>query len=158
MPYCSQCGNQVREADVYCTRCGFRQPVPAPSSPNVSSDAVSDRTACILCYIPFFGWVVSIIVLAAQRFRGHQVVRFHAFQALYLFVAWLLVDWVVQPIVMVGPHFWFRDVWPHTLGLTTVVKLLELAIILVNSYMMLRVNDRERLRLPLIGDLAEKSL
>lgn len=158
MPYCSQCGNQVREADAYCSRCGSRQPVSSSAPRLAASDAVSDRTACILCYIPFFGWVVSIIVLAAVRFRHQRVVRFHAFQALYLFVAWLLVDWVIQPIVLVGPHFWFRDAWPHGFGLTTMVKVLELAIILVNSYMMLRVNDRETLRLPLVGDLAEKSL
>ncbi|MCC6264568.1 MAG: zinc ribbon domain-containing protein, partial [Bryobacterales bacterium] len=27
MPFCSHCGNQVRDADAYCTRCGARQPV-----------------------------------------------------------------------------------------------------------------------------------
>jgi len=52
---------------------------------------ISPRTASILCYIPVVGWIASIIVLAADRFRNDHRVRFHAFQGLYLFVAWLIV-------------------------------------------------------------------
>lgn len=162
MPYCSQCGSQVRDRDAYCTRCGARQPVAPPASLHATSDTVPDRTACILCYIPFVGWVVSIIVLAAARFREHRIVRFHAFQALYLFVAWLLVDRVAGPFVKLafirplshyGEFLWFPG-----FGISAVVHLLELALVLVSVYMMFRVNEREALRLPLLGDLAEKSL
>ena len=39
-----------------------------------------------------------MVVLAADKFRNDRTVRFHAFQGLYLFVAWLIVEWVLSPI------------------------------------------------------------
>ena len=48
--------------------------------------------------------MVAIVVLATDRFRQDRVIRFHAFQALYLFVASLLnnsvlswVTWSMTP-------------------------------------------------------------
>src|SRR5689334_7558338 len=97
MPYCSQCGNQVGGADTFCARCGARQPnVPPPARDPLAG--MSPRTASILCYIPLVGWVGAIIVLAAARFRENHTVRFHAFQGLYLFVAYLIADQVMGMI------------------------------------------------------------
>ena len=42
------------------------------------------------------GWIAAIIVLASQRFKAMPTVRFHAFQGLYLFVAWLMNDQVLS--------------------------------------------------------------
>src|SRR5947199_200368 len=103
MPFCSQCGNQVEQADQFCAKCGARQPG-APLRTNDAFASLTPRTASILCYIPGLGWIASIIVLASERFRGNQVVRFHAFQGLYLFVAWLIEDWVLKPILTEIPH------------------------------------------------------
>ena len=36
-------------------------------------------------------------MLASERFRHETQVRLHAFQGLYLFVAWLMVQWVIGP-------------------------------------------------------------
>src|SRR5260370_1137414 len=97
MPYCSQCGNAVEGADVFCGKCGSRQ----PSTPRPYADPLAGmtaRTAAILCYIPVVGWIASIVVLAAEKFRNNRTVRFHAFQGLYLFVAWLIVNQVFRPI------------------------------------------------------------
>jgi len=86
MPYCSQCGIVVADTDIYCAKCGQKQPVSAmPAFSGISS--ITPRTASILCYIPFVGWIASIIVLASDRFRDNRLLRFHAFQGLYLFVA-----------------------------------------------------------------------
>ena len=41
---------------------------------------------------------MSVIVLASERFRRDRAVRFHGFQSLYLFVAWLIVDQVLRPL------------------------------------------------------------
>lgn len=156
MPFCSQCGNQVRDMDAFCTRCGARQPVAAPSAFDTASDAISDKTSVVLCYVPLVGWIASIIVLAASRFRENRLIRFHAFQGLYLFVGWLLADRVISPALrmsMVGPIFdapgWMVRV---------VFELVELLIIAVGVYMMFKATDKEMLRLPLVGELAEKSL
>jgi len=97
MPYCSSCGNSVDHGDQYCAKCGARQPGAAPKPADPLS-GISPRTASILCYIPGIGWIASVIVLAADKFRNDRTVRFHAFQGLYLFVAWLIVEWVLSPI------------------------------------------------------------
>src|SRR5690349_10423788 len=106
MPFCSKCGNQVGDADRFCGRCGARQP--AAGAPPATASAVkggadplgsiNPRTASILCYVPGIGWIAAIVVLASEKFRRDPTVRFHAFQGLYLFVAWLIDDWVIRPM------------------------------------------------------------
>lgn len=156
MPYCSQCGNQVRDTDAYCTRCGAKQPVKTPNVFPGGMARVSDRTSVVLCYVPIIGWIAAVIVLATMRFRQNQVVRFHAFQGLYLFVAWLLADRVISPflhVTMLGP---FHDAPSWALRLA--FKLVELVMIVAGVYMMMKANECEKLALPILGELAEKSL
>ncbi len=153
MPFCSQCGNKVSAADVYCARCGGRQPgVPygaqagAFGPPGDALSALHPRTASVLCYVPGIGWIISIVVLASGRFRNDLTVRFHAFQGLYLFVAWLLTDWVLRPAFGFMP-------WPH-FGLYRVV---ELALLGMSIFMMLKAGQNEAFPLPIFGELAQRS-
>jgi len=145
MPYCSSCGNAVNPADQYCAKCGARQPGAAvpPSDPLAG---ITPRTAAILCYIPGIGWIASVIVLAADKFRNDKTVRFHAFQGLYLFVAWLIVEWVLSPIFREFHEPFFR-----------VDKLLHVLILFVWVFMIIKTSHEERYALPIIGDLAERS-
>lgn len=147
MPYCCKCGKPVGEADVYCRGCGAQQ---APQAPQLSS--LSPRTAAVLCYIPFVGWVASIVVLASQKFRSDRMVRFHAFQGLYLFVAWLIVRWVVGwwlvrplPLFIPGRHFHLD-------------LILQLAIVGVWIFMLIKVSQNQDYSLPILGELAQKSV
>jgi len=143
MPYCSYCGNQVRSRDAFCGQCGTRQPVNA--APAEALERISPRTAAICCYIPGIGWVASIIVLASQKFRHDRTVRFHAFQGLYLFVAWLLNDWVLQPITQQVPHFRIH-------GLVGAV------LFFMSIFMMVKAAHNEAYSLPLFGELARRSV
>jgi uncharacterized membrane protein len=147
MPYCSQCGNQVAERDVYCARCGTRQPVQAVPAPRPGDPLahVSPRTASILCYVPGIGWIASIIVLAAEKFRENRKVRFDAFQGLYLFVAWLIEDWVMRPVFHGIPHMHFDSV----------VKAVLLA---ASIFMIIKASNEQTYALPIIGELAERSV
>jgi len=106
-------------------------------------DNVSPRTACILCYIPVVGWILAVIVLASQKFRGDQLVRFHAFQGLYLFAVWLFIHWAVRPA--------FQDL--DFAG----YKLLEAIMFGIWIFMMIKTSRQERYMLPLIGELAQRS-
>ena len=150
MPYCCQCGKSVGGHDAYCGVCGAHQPS-AASTPHVDyMHGISPRTASLLCYIPIMGWIVSIVVLASARFRTDPRVRFHAFQGLYLFVAWLLVDWVLSP--MFGFAFWgppFHQVFPG---------LMKAVIFGTWIFMMVKTSHDEMYKLPILGDLAEKSV
>ncbi len=151
MPFCSQCGNEVSDRDVYCGRCGRRQMAGAP--PNASAAGTPDplagipaRTASILCYIPAVGWICAIIVLASLKFRNNRAVRFHAFQGIYLFVATLIADFVIRPM------FW---VIPSNLHL---YQLIQLVLLGASVFMMVKASHDETYSLPLFGELAQRSL
>ena len=149
MPYCCQCGQTVGNRDAYCAKCGTRQP-----STNAAADylhGISPRTASLLCYIPVVGWVVAIVVLASARFRDNTKVRFNAFQGLYLFVAWLIVDWVLSPMFRFsdfgGPPF--HKIFP---------AMLQVIILCALVFMIIKTAHDEVYKLPILGELAEKSV
>jgi len=149
MPFCSQCGKPVGQSDVFCHACGAKQPQEAPSAAHsIANDplaGITPRTASILCYIPVVGWIAAIIVLASQKYRHVRPVRFHAFQALYLFVAWLINDnvlrWVFTPIA----HFHFQD-------------LIRVVLLGMSIFMMVKASRDEEYSLPLFGELAQRSV
>jgi len=149
MPFCSQCGNQVGTA-AYCAQCGAKQPTgdAPPPPPTTGRDALAGlnpRTASILCYIPGIGWIASIIVLASDRFRHDRLVRFHGFQGLYLFVAWLLDDQVLRPILQRIPGFHLHS-------------LVQAVLLGMSIFMMVKAAHNEAYALPLFGELANKSV
>jgi uncharacterized membrane protein len=144
MPFCSQCGNQVDAADIFCAKCGARQPN-APPRPPDPFGSVTPRTASVLCYIPGIGWICSIIVLASERFRTNPVVRFHAFQGLYLFVAYLIDDWVLKPMISVVPRAHFNGI-------------IQAVLIGMSIFMIVKASRGEAYALPIIGELAERSV
>jgi uncharacterized membrane protein len=145
MPFCSQCGNPVDATDVFCARCGARQPTAARPRTDPMA-AVNSKTAAVLCYVPVVGWIAAIIVLASDKFRQNRAVRFHAFQGLYLFVAWLIVHEVVRPMLdpLPGPNY--------------IAKFLQIAVFCVWIFMIVKANQEETYSLPIIGDLAERSI
>jgi uncharacterized membrane protein len=152
MPFCSQCGNQAGTTDVFCARCGARQPVnPRPGGGGFRAgrtdplSGVTPRTASFLCYVPVIGWVIAIVVLASEKFRGDRVVRFHAFQGLYLFVAWLMNQWVLRWIWWPFPRFQLHS-------------LIDLAILGMEIFMIVKALHEEAYSLPLFGELAQRSV
>ena len=157
MAFCVQCGTKVSDADRFCAKCGAPQPVASKSGsagPQHAPDPfsnISARNASLLCYIPWFGWIAAIVVLASERFRQDAKVRFHAFQGLYIFVAWLTVEWVLSPILAIsrtpGMHF-------HRLP----ADLLQLAVLAAWIVMLIKVAQNESFKLPILGDLAERSV
>lgn len=94
------------------------------------------------------GWIASIIVLASQRFRENSRVRFHAFQGLYLFVAWLIVRWFISPASGFG-FFGPSRFIPAVLGLLVFAAWI---------IMLIKVHQNEDYRLPIIGELADRSV
>jgi uncharacterized membrane protein len=168
MPFCNQCGFEVRSGDPFCTNCGkaqsFARPSPADSvndgaafrpatSPNPTIDAndplasLSPQVVATLCYTPFLGWVMSIVVLASSRFRAAPLIRFHAFQGLYLTVGCLIYDWVVEAILY--------DVIPR---FSVISRLVKLAYIAGSIFLMVKTNSGEVIRVPVISEIADRSV
>lgn len=102
----------------------------------------------MLCYIPVVGWIPAIVVLASQKFRGDRIVRFHAFQGLYIFVAWLIVDWGLIPSIG----------FPAGFGWIKLKSLLKGLLLALWIFMIIKTSQREDFRLPIFGDLAERSI
>lgn len=178
MAFCTQCGTQVGDADLFCAQCGTRQrgtqagftaaTAPAPPPPFVPVGSAytppppaagrlprqhkefladwEDNRVAGLCYIPIVGWVFAIIVLAGQRFRNNRDVRFHAFQGLYIFVVWLVMNWVFSPIAR------------HSHVSSGFVDLIQLFLIGLGIFMLIKTRHGEMIRLPFLGELAEKSV
>ncbi len=157
MPFCTHCGNAIGDRDLYCAGCGAGQH--AASGQTQSSNEysrktndflrdLSPRTAAVLCYIPVVGWIPALFVLASARFRNDSDTRFHAFQGLYLFVAWLMVDWVIKPVVRTsGMAFTFFPI----------VGILKAMLFGAWVWMLIKVSNSESFKLPFLGDLAERS-
>ena len=114
---------------------------------------VSNRNASLLCYIPMVGWVAAIVVLASERFRRETQVRFHAFQGLYLFVAWLMIEWVISPALSISDD-WASGFPMHRLF----TRGLQLLIFAAWVFMIIKVSHDESYKLPIIGELAERSV
>ena len=157
MAYCSTCGAHVNPNDRFCGKCGAAQPVGGASASGTGARSAawqtsafqntSPRSASTLCYIPFVGWIAGLLILAAERFRTERTVRFHAFQGLYLFVVWLLVDLVADNVFR-GEGRMMR--W--------MVSPLKIAVVVTWVYMLVQTNQDKLVKLPLIGELADRSV
>jgi uncharacterized membrane protein len=96
--------------------------------------------------VPVVGWVASIVILASEKFRYERRARFHAFQGLYLFVAWLVVQEVISPMLgqLPGPNY--------------VGKMLTVGLLCLWFFMLVKTSQQEDYSLPILGELAEKSM
>jgi len=138
--------------DAYCGKCGTRQPgtpgatssAPPPPMPN-ALQSMNPKTASILCYVPWVGWIAAIVVLASDRFRRDRAVRFHAFQGLYLFVGWLIADQVMRPLFDGIAHL-------H------IYQLIEAVLLGMSIFMMVKAAHEQTYSLPLFGELAQRSM
>ena len=147
MPYCVQCGQKIGAQDKFCAKCGTAQKGSRGAPPPHFMDSISHRNMILLCYIPWVGWLAAIAVLGSPRFRADNRVRFHAFQGLYLFVAWLLVEWVLSPMFGFG----------RGPGFHVVPQLLHLVVFIAWVFMIVKVSHDEDYHLPIIGELAARS-
>ncbi|MBV8866561.1 MAG: hypothetical protein JO210_14300 [Acidobacteriaceae bacterium] len=150
MPFCPNCGTQTGGA--FCPNCGTAvggaNPgagttggyVPPGSPSSVQAPGLTENVASALCYL--FGLITGIIFLVLAPYNQNKTVRFHAFQAIFAHVA-LIVLWIL--FVMVTHGFGFA-----------LLPLFWLLVLLLWLYMMYSAYNNRKVKLPLVGDLAEK--
>jgi uncharacterized membrane protein len=152
MPFCTQCGTAVEPTATFCAKCGARQPGAPAAAPARAGEewlqGVSANTASILCYVPFVGWVAAIVFLASQKFREDKLVRFHAFQGLYLGVVWLLID------MAIGSFIGFAGVAARR----AITGSLKLSVLCGWGFMLYKTSMGELIRLPFLSELADRSV
>jgi uncharacterized membrane protein len=113
--------------------------------PNVNSWGLSDNAAAGIAYITI---IPAIVFLIVDPFKRSAYVRFHAWQSIFFFVAWAVVDILVGAV---------QHLVPSAVFLTfTVLQLVGLAIFVVWLIVFISAFGGKRIKLPVIGDLAEK--
>lgn len=167
MPYCTHCGSNLGNTDRFCASCGtaqagatgaFTPPTAAPPPPQPGArvpppNRLRPTTAALLCYIPGIGWIPSVIFMTAEGYRHDRYIRFHALQGLFLFIAYYLIEAVL------GHVFWgFGSLLMFPFKHWGMRNLLELALLACQVVGIIRTARGEPYHLPVIGDLAERSM
>ncbi|RPI19082.1 MAG: hypothetical protein EHM65_01730 [Acidobacteriales bacterium] len=152
MAYCCQCGKPAQDVDRFCGECGAAQPAAA----STAGGGISPSAASTLCYIPWLGWIPAVIMLASGRFRQDATVRFHAFQGVYIFVAWLVVDWALGP--MMGFPLMHGAPRPWLLPGLSLTALLKGLLMFTWIFMLVKTSQGATYKLPLVGELAARSV
>lgn len=148
MPFCPSCGTSVEGK--FCPKCGSSisggvpsaAPPPAASAPAASE--LAPNVAATLCYIPI--WIPAILFLVIAPYNHNKAIRFHAWQSLFLHIAWFLA-WMVLRVIL-GAVSW--SIW-YPLS-----SLLSLGGIVLMLVLMLKTYQGQKIVLPVVGPLAEK--
>lgn len=114
--------------------------LPAVSIPPISAPGLPENAAAALCYL--FGFVTGIIFLVLEPYNKNKLIRFHAFQSIFLNVV-VLVIWEALRIILP---------W----GIWRLIGLIDLLFFILWIYMLLQTYQGKKVVLPVIGDLAEK--
>ena len=114
---------------------------------------MSANAAGALCYTPFFiGLICSIIFLVAAPYNRDRSVRFNAFQSLFLhaalFVFWILLHFLIGAFALMTHGVGFLAV-----GLYPLIWLCILVLFIILMY---KTYNNQTIKLPVIGDLAQK--
>lgn len=151
MAFCPNCGSQATGS--FCPNCGTRLGSAAgPASgagfsagapPIASAPGLTENIAGALCYL--FGLVTGIIFLLIAPYNQNRTVRFHAFQSIFFNLAMIAfyIVWGILSIMMHGLGFLFTP-------------LFGLLFFLLWLYLMFSAYSNKKVKLPVIGDLAEK--
>ncbi|MGA8865694.1 MAG: DUF4870 domain-containing protein [Candidatus Sulfotelmatobacter sp.] len=144
MAFCSTCGTQIADGMTTCAACAGRLATAPAVAGSASTGGMTDNVAGMLAYVTF---IPAIIFLVTPPYNKSRFIRFHSFQCLFFNVAWIVL-WVALNIVAHVPLLGFFTilVWP-------LVGLGGLAIWII---LLLKANQGQMWKLPVIGDMAEK--
>lgn len=106
---------------------------------------LSENAASGIAYITF---IPAIVFLVTAPYNQNRTIRFHSWQSILLFIAWVAVDFVLGILGGVMPFMWFMT-W-------MVMRLVGLAFFVVWIIALVKAFNGQRLSLPFISDLAEK--
>lgn len=155
MAFCGNCGSQVNGA--FCPTCGQAVSgqagggaAAAPTAAPVATSGMSENVAGLLCYI--LGFITGIIFLVLAPYNQNKFVRFHAFQSIFLSVAWVAVVIVEQIInalllsISLGLFALIATIW----------MVVGLGFLVLWVVLMVKAYNGQQWELPIIGALAKK--
>ena len=149
MPFCGTCGAQVEGR--FCAKCGNAvgtsqppsgQPGPAPAG--AAGAPMADNVVSALCYV--LGLVTGIIFLVIAPYNQNRVVRFHAFQAIFMHVGVIICYILVGVVFSMLPIGGLYLLWP----------LIWLGAFCLWIFMMVSAYQGKQVELPVIGPFARQ--
>jgi len=146
MPFCANCGTAVEGR--YCPKCGAAvdsgaAPAAPPAAAPAGSAGMSENTAAGLCYV--LGFITGIIFLVLEPYNKNKLIRFHAFQSIFLSVAAIIIRWGLLFIL------------PWSFGLRFfLLTIVSLGFFVLWIFMLIQTFQGKKVSLPFIGDLAAK--
>lgn len=139
--FCAKCGAPVATEP----NGGFTAPAPTPAP--LQAPGLTDNVASALCYL--LTVLTGILFLVLEPYSKNKTIRFHAFQAIFLGVAWFVVLIVLGiftiPLSFLGVFF-----------IITLHRIVYLAFLVLVVMLMYKAYNNEKWVLPVIGPLAEK--
>jgi len=140
MAFCNSCGAQVADGTTTCATCAGR----APAAPAAAGSGMADNVAGMLAYVTF---IPAIIFLVTPPYNQSRFIRFHSYQSIFLFVAVVGIQ-IALSVLTVVPFLIFITAPLH--------MLVALAALVVWIILLLKANQGQMFKLPIIGDLAQK--
>jgi uncharacterized membrane protein len=124
------------------------------------------NTAGLLCYIPTCCCLVNVvacILFLATEPRENRLLRFHALQGLFLAGIWIIV-WIVFTVLSIALGVSTSmmpggDMARASGGLLVLLVRLVVGVALLAIHIMgmVKANQGQMWKLPIIGDIAEKN-
>jgi uncharacterized membrane protein len=109
-----------------------------------ASGAMADNVASALCYL--LGLITGIIFLVLAPYNKNPVVRFHAFQSIFMHVACIVVGVGLSIILgIVG-----------MISLYFLVSLVYLACFVLWIYLLIQTYQGKTIVLPVVGPIAQQ--
>jgi uncharacterized membrane protein len=138
MAFCSVCGVQIADGATACAACAGRGAAPSAGA----APGLADNVAGMLAYVTI---IPAIIFLVMAPYNKSRFVRFHAWQCIFFNIAWWIL-WIGLRIVVHIPFLGFLTllIWP----------LVGLGGLIVWIILLLKANQGQMYKLPVIGDLA----
>jgi uncharacterized membrane protein len=142
MAFCNNCGAQVADGATVCAACSGR--AAAAPAPVAATSGLTDNVAGMLAYVTF---IPAIIFLVTEPYNKSRFIRFHSFQSIFFCVAVIVIQ-IGLSVLTVVPFLIFITAPLH--------MLVALGAFIVWIILLLKANQGQTFKLPVIGDLAQQ--
>jgi len=145
MAFCSSCGAQIPAGSTACPNCSAAAaPAVGGAAAQPAASGLTDNVAGMLAYVTI---IPAIVFLVMEPYNRNRFIRFHAFQSIFFCIAVIAIS-IALSILGFLPFLGLL-IWP-------VHMLFGLGVFAVWIILLLKANQGQMFKLPVIGDMAEK--
>jgi uncharacterized membrane protein len=156
MPFCVHCGNEVHGR--FCSKCGTAVAGAASSTGSPAGGSglalggLDENVASALCYL--LGVLTGILFLVVEPYNKNRTIRFHAFQAIFAWVAVVIASMAISIV----SGIWALVPYAGWMINSLLWSAFGLSVLILWLLLMYKAYNKERWVLPVIGPLAEKQV